>query len=173
MMSQLAAGGVGLLLALSVLGIVARRALGSRLLYAACFAVCAGLAGVALRTLLAPGGGFEMLAIPLGLPLRSTLLGLDPLSAAFAVIVNLAAAIVSAYAIGYAAHAREPQRVLPFYPAFIAGMNLVLLAQERFPSWSAGSSCRSPPGRWCSVSTAPPRTAAPRWFISSWHQAVP
>jgi len=132
MMSQLAAGGVGLLLALSVLGIVARRALGSRLLYAACFAVCAGLAGVALLTLLAPGAGFEMLAIPLGLPLRSTFLGLDPLSAAFAVIVNLAAAIVSGYAIGYAAHAREPQRVLPFYPAFIAGMNLVLLAQDAF-----------------------------------------
>src|SRR5712671_1708224 len=132
MMSQLAAGGVGLLLALSVLGIVARRALGSRLLYAACFAVCAGLAGVALLTLLAPGGGFEMLAIPLGLPLRRTFLGLDPLSAAFAVIVNLAAAIVSGYAIGYAAHAREPQRVLPFYPAFIAGMNLVLLAQDAF-----------------------------------------
>jgi len=84
MMSQLAASGVGLLLALSVLGIFARRALGSRLLYAACFAVCAGLAGVALLTLLAPGAGFEMLAIPLGLPLRSTFLGLDPLSAAFA-----------------------------------------------------------------------------------------
>src|SRR5438094_3509757 len=132
MMSQLAASGVGLLLALSVLGIVARRALGSRLLYAACFAVCAGLAGVALLTLLAPGAGFEMLAIPLGLPLRRTFLGLDPLSAAFAVIVNLAAAVVSGYAIGYGAHAREPQRVVPFYPAFIAGMNLVLLAQDAF-----------------------------------------
>jgi len=30
---------------------------------------------VALLTLLAPGGGFEMLAIPLGLPLRRTFLG--------------------------------------------------------------------------------------------------
>jgi hydrogenase-4 component B len=132
MMSQLAASGVGLLLALSVLGIFARRALGSRLLYAACMAVCAGLAGVALLTLLAPGGGFEMVALPIGLPLGHTLLGLDPLSAAFAVIVNLATAIVSGYAIGYAARAREPQRVLPFYPAFIAGMNLVLLAQDAF-----------------------------------------
>src|SRR6266853_1031380 len=131
-MSQLAASGVGLLLALSVVGIFARRALGSRLLYAACLAVCAGLAGVALLTLLAPGGGFDMLELPIGLPLGHTFLGLDPLSAAFAVIVNLAAAIVSGYAIGYAAHAREPQRVLPFYPAFIAGMNLVLLAQDAF-----------------------------------------
>ena len=69
---------------------------------------------------------------PLGLPLGRTLLGFDPLSAAFAVIVNVATAIVSGYAIGYGAHAREPQRVVPFYPAFIAGMNLVLLAQDAF-----------------------------------------
>ena len=44
----------------------------------------------------------------------------------------MATAIVSGYAIGYGAHAREPQRVVPFYPAFIAGMNLVLLAQDAF-----------------------------------------
>jgi formate hydrogenlyase subunit 3/multisubunit Na+/H+ antiporter MnhD subunit len=131
-LSQLAASGVGLLLALSVLGIFARRAPGSRIIYAACMLVCAGLAAVALSTLLAPGGGFEMVEIPAGLPLGHTFLGLDPLSAAFAVIINLAASIVSGYAIGYAAHAREPQRVLPFYPAFIAGMNLVLLAQDAF-----------------------------------------
>ena len=50
-LSQLAASGVGLLLALSVFGIfAARRAPGSRLIYAACSAVCAGLAGVALIT---------------------------------------------------------------------------------------------------------------------------
>jgi len=132
-LSQLAASGVGLLLALSVLGIfAARRALGTRLVYAACAAVCAALAGVALLGLLAPGAGLESVEIPVGLPLGRTFLGLDPLSAAFAVIVNLAAAIVSGYAIGYGAHAREPQRVVPFYPAFIAGMNLVLLAQDAF-----------------------------------------
>ena len=132
-MSQLAASGVGLLLALSVLGIfAARRALGTRLVYAACAAVCAALAGVALLGLLAPGAGLESVEIPVGLPLGRTVLGLDPLSAAFAVIVNLAAAIVSGYAIGYGAHAREPLRVVPFYPAFIAGMNLVLLAQDAF-----------------------------------------
>jgi len=132
-LSQLAASGVGLLLALSVLGIfAARRALGTRLVYAACAAVCAALAGVALLGLLAPGAGLESVEIPVGLPLGRTVLGLDPLSAAFAVIVNLAAAIVSGYAIGYGAHAREPLRVVPFYPAFIAGMNLVLLAQDAF-----------------------------------------
>jgi len=132
-LSELAARGVGLLLALSVLGIfAARRALGTRLIYAACAVVCAALAGVALLGLLAPGAGLERVEIPVGLPLGHTFLGLDALSAAFAVIVNLAAAIVSGYAIGYGAHAREPLRVVPFYPAFIAGMNLVLLAQDAF-----------------------------------------
>src|ERR1700686_2510943 len=132
-LSQLAARGVGALLALPVIGIfAARRALGSRLIYAACMLVCAGLAGVALIALLAPAARLEPVEIPIGLPLARTFLGLDPLSAAFAVIVNLAAAIVSGYAIGYGAHAREPQRIVPFYPAFIAGMNLVLLAQDAF-----------------------------------------
>jgi len=132
-LSQLAASGVGVLLALPVFGIfAARRAPGSRLIYAACAAVCAGLAGVALITLLAPAARLEPVEIPIGLPLARTFLGLDPLSAAFAVIINLAASIVSGYAIGYGAHAREPQRIVPFYPAFIAGMNLVLLAQDAF-----------------------------------------
>ena len=132
-LSQLAASGVGVLLALPVFGIfAARRALGSRLIYAACLAVCAGLAGVALITLLAPAARLEPVEIPIGLPFARTFLGLDPLSAAFAVIINLAASIVSGYAIGYGAHAREPQRIVPFYPAFIAGMNLVLLAQDAF-----------------------------------------
>jgi len=132
-LSQLAASGIGLLLALAPLGIIAaRRPLGSRLTYAACMLICSGLAAVALIALLAPGPRIESIEIPVGLPLGRTLLGFDPLSAAFAVIINVAAAIVSGYAIGYGSHAREPQRVVPFYPAFIAGMNLVLLAQDAF-----------------------------------------
>jgi formate hydrogenlyase subunit 3/multisubunit Na+/H+ antiporter MnhD subunit len=66
------------------------------------------------------------------LPLGQTALGLDALSAAFVVIVNVTSAIVSVGAIGYGAHARDPRRVVPFYPAFIGAMNLVLLAQDAF-----------------------------------------
>ena len=132
-LSQLAASGVGLLLALAAIGIfAARRPLGSRLTYAACMLICSGLAGVALMALLTPDPRLESIQIPLGLPLGRTLLGFDPLSAAFAVIINVATAIVSGYAIGYGAHAREPLRIVPFYPAFIAGMNLVLFAQDAF-----------------------------------------
>jgi hydrogenase-4 component B len=132
-LSQLAASGVALLLALAAIGVfAARRPLGCRLTYAGCMLICCGLAGVALFALLAPHGRLESIEIPLGLPLGRTLLGFDPLSAAFVVIINIATAIVSGYAIGYGAHARESERVVPFYPAFVAGMNLVLLAQDAF-----------------------------------------
>src|ERR1700747_1894686 len=122
LLSELAAGGVGVLLGLSALAIfIARARHGGRLIYGAC-ALTSG----------APAAQVCALRLAVGLPLGRTLLGFDPLSAAFAVIINIAITIVSGYAIGYGAHAREPQRVLPFYPAFIAGMNLVLLARDAF-----------------------------------------
>ena len=34
--------------------------------------------------------------------------------------------------IGYGRHEHAPQRVLPFFPAFLAGMNLVVLADDAF-----------------------------------------
>ena len=132
-MNQLATSCVGLLLLLAVVGIlVARSRYGGRFIYGACALTCAAITGVALVQLLGPASGPRAIELAVGLPLGRTLLGYDPLSAAFAVIINVANTIVSAYAIGYGAHAREPQRVLPFYPAFIAGMNLVLLAQDAF-----------------------------------------
>jgi formate hydrogenlyase subunit 3/multisubunit Na+/H+ antiporter MnhD subunit len=133
LLNQLAAYGVGLLLLLAALGIlVCRRSFGIRFIYASCALVCSALVCVALWALLAPGQGLEAVEIPIGVPLGRTWLALDPLSAAFAVIVNLTTAIVSFYAIGHGTHAAEPQRVVPFYPAFVAAMNIVLLAQDAF-----------------------------------------
>jgi formate hydrogenlyase subunit 3/multisubunit Na+/H+ antiporter MnhD subunit len=131
--SELAAAGVAALLLLAVLAILVspyRR--GTRLIYGACALVSGALAITALASLIAPGGPPGALRLAVGLPLGHTLLGLDPLSAAFTVVINVATAIVSAFAIGYGEHAREPRRVVPFYPAFIAGMNLVLLARDAF-----------------------------------------
>src|SRR5258708_6109868 len=131
--SELAAGCVGALLLLSGLAIlVSRHRRGTQLIYGACALVSGALAITALVSLVAPGGPLAAIQLAVGLPLGRTLLGLDPLSAAFAVVINVATTIVSAYAIGYGARAREPQRVVPFYPAFIAGMNLVLLARDAF-----------------------------------------
>ena len=131
--NELAAAGVGGLLVLGALGIpAARSVLATRLVYASCMLVCAGLAAIGLAALQVPDSPPAALELSVGLPLGRTQLGLDALSAAFAVIVNLVSALVSGYAIGYGVHAREPQRVVPFYPAFVGGMNLVLLAQDAF-----------------------------------------
>lgn len=131
-LSELAAGGVGLLLCLSALAIlIARGRRGSALIYGACALVSAALAFIALRSLLAVGAP-ATLQLAVGLPLGRTLLGYDPLGAVFALIINVTITVVSVYAIGHGAHAREPRRVVPFYPAFVAGMNLVLLARDAF-----------------------------------------
>ncbi len=125
-----------LVLALLVAGACAvaapRSAFSSRALYATCALLCGLLAALALGRLLDATAAETPIRLPLGLPFGRTLLGFDALSAAFAVVVNGVTAIVSWYAIGYGTHAPEPRRVLPFYPVFIAGMNVVLLANDAF-----------------------------------------
>ncbi len=70
--------------------------------------------------------------LPLGLPWLGAHLRLDALAAFFLVVLGLGGALTSLYAIGYGRHEREPQRVLPFYPAFLGAMALVLLAADAF-----------------------------------------
>ena len=70
--------------------------------------------------------------LPLGLPWLGAHFRIDMLSAFFLVVVNLGSAVASIYAIGYGRHEQAPHRVLPFYPAFLAGMNLVVLADDAF-----------------------------------------
>src|SRR5205823_1005853 len=45
---------------------------------------------------------------------------------------SLGAPGASLYGLGYGQHEAAPERVLPFFPAFLAGMNLVLLADDAF-----------------------------------------
>ena len=47
-------------------------------------------------------------------------------------MVNLGGAAASLYALGYGKHEQSPQRVLPFYPLFLAAMNLVTVADDAF-----------------------------------------
>ncbi len=47
-------------------------------------------------------------------------------------MVNLGGAAASLFALGYGRHEHSPQRVLPFYPAYLAAMNLVVLADDAF-----------------------------------------
>src|SRR5204862_3468470 len=70
--------------------------------------------------------------LPLGLPWLGAHFRVDMLSAFFLVVVNLGSAAAGVYAIGYGRHEQARHRVLPFYPAFLAGMNLVVLADDAF-----------------------------------------
>ena len=88
------------------------------------------------------GPGLLQASSSLGLPWLGSHFRVDPLSAFFLALINLGGATASLYAVGYGQHEEAPGRVLPFYPAFLAGMNLVLLADDAFTfllSWEVMS----------------------------------
>src|ERR1019366_9952344 len=70
--------------------------------------------------------------LPLGLPWLGAHFRIDALAAFFLVVVNLGGAAASLFALGYGRHEHSPQRVLPFYPAYLAAMNLVVMADVAF-----------------------------------------
>ncbi|MBM3571767.1 MAG: hydrogenase 4 subunit B, partial [Alphaproteobacteria bacterium] len=72
------------------------------------------------------------LTLPLGLPWIQIHLSLDTLSAFFALLLNLAAGLISLFALGYGRHDDEPRRIQPLYPAYLGAMNLVLVAADAF-----------------------------------------
>ena len=78
------------------------------------------------------GSATELLTLPIGLPWLGAHFRLDPLASFFVIVADLGAAAASLYAIGYGRHEPAPHRVLPFFPLFIAGMNLVVLADDAF-----------------------------------------
>lgn len=132
-LNQFAVAQVAALLVLGALAPwIAKRTMATAVVYGVCALLALAQSGTALLSLLATTGPVAVVELPVGLPMQSTLLGWDRLGAVFAVLVNGVTAIVSVYAIGYGRHEPEPARVLPFYPAFLAGMNLVLLANDAF-----------------------------------------
>ncbi|HTW36790.1 MAG TPA: hydrogenase 4 subunit B [Rhizomicrobium sp.] len=123
---------IALLLALSVVAMsLERRSAATPVIYGASLLTSVLLLSAGLLHLLdgsAPAGS----TLPLGLPWIGARFRVDPLSSFFLVIVNLGAAAASFCGIGHGRHEQAPQRVLPFYPAFLAGMNLVVLADDAF-----------------------------------------
>ncbi|MGB5064818.1 MAG: proton-conducting transporter membrane subunit, partial [Candidatus Competibacter sp.] len=126
---------LGLVMALLAVGFYAitasRRASCTRQVYGASLVVCGVLLGMALTHLLSASAP-TTLTLPLGLPWLGAHFRLDALSAFFLIVINLGGAVASLFALGYGQHEQAPERVLPFYPAFLAGMNLVLLADDAF-----------------------------------------
>ncbi|HET7447133.1 MAG TPA: hydrogenase 4 subunit B, partial [Methyloceanibacter sp.] len=94
--------------------------------------VIAGTALVATLGTLIRQSTTETSILPVGLPWLGAHFRLDTLSAFFLVVVNLGAAAASLYALGYGRHEVAAQRVLPFYPLFLAGMTLVVIADDAF-----------------------------------------
>jgi hydrogenase-4 component B len=92
----------------------------------------AALAIATLRLLSASTSPVPVLTLPLGLPWLGANFRFDGLAAFFLVVVNLGGAAASLYGLGYGRHESAPHRVLPFFPAFLAGMNLVVLADDAF-----------------------------------------
>jgi formate hydrogenlyase subunit 3/multisubunit Na+/H+ antiporter MnhD subunit len=123
--------GVAALLGLAPIAVLVRgdkRA--TALTYGASLIIAALLAAIGLVSLL--GGAASAVKLPVGLPWIGAHFRLDALSSFFLFVINLGGAVASLYALGYGRHEEAPRRVLPFYPAFLAGMNLVVLANDAF-----------------------------------------
>jgi hydrogenase-4 component B len=122
LLGVLALFGTGLLGAIR-----ARAADGRPMVYGASLVLCAALLLTGLFSLFAPE---TTLTLPLGLPWIGTHFRLDALAAFFLIVVNLGGAGASLFALGNGRHETVPERVLPFYPVFLAGLNLVVVADD-------------------------------------------
>jgi len=111
---------------------MARHRSATTLVYGVALCACVialAMAGWSLLTLNSLG---QALTLPVGLPWLGAHFRIDALAAFFLLVVNLGGATASLYGLGYGRHEETPGRVLPFYPAFLAGMNLVVLADDAF-----------------------------------------
>jgi hydrogenase-4 component B len=121
------------LLGIAGLAIVLSRAKSSTaIVYSVTMAVSLVALFGAIRCLLGDVLSISGLTLPIGLPWLGAHFRLDALAAFFLVVVNLGGASASLYGLGYGHHDPAPHRVLPFFPAFLAGMNLVVLADDAF-----------------------------------------
>lgn len=97
------------------------------------YGLSGGLCAALFLVAVAPRGADALMTtLPLGVPWIGMHFRLDPLSGFFLAVVSLGGAAASAYAIGYGAHEKDPMRVLPFFPTFIAAMSAVVLADDAF-----------------------------------------
>jgi len=119
---------------LAIAGLAAatgRSAVATPVVYGVSLATSA-VAGITALVHLVSESDAAQLTLPLGLPWLGAHFRVDALAAFFLFVVNLGAAAASLFALGYGRHEHAPIRVLPFYPAFLAGMNLVVLADDAF-----------------------------------------
>ena len=139
---EIALWSVATFLATAVLAAFRSHAASTRILvYSACLVVsCIGFLAAIAHSL---SGDLPATAnLPLGIPWIGAHFRVDALAGFFLVVVNLGGAAASLSGLGYGRHEQAPHRVLPFFPAFLAGMNLVVLADDAFTfllSWESMS----------------------------------
>ena len=125
--------GVAALMALVPVAIaLGRSPRGGVVIYGASMVIAVALCAIALMNLFDVSGRSSTTILPLGLPWLGAHFRIDALAAFFLVVVNLGGATASLFALGYGRHEHSPQRVLPFYPAYLAAMNLVVMADDAF-----------------------------------------
>jgi hydrogenase-4 component B len=100
--------------------------------YGICLIASSALLVIAVLALLGIARTPSTAILPLGIPWLGARFRLDALSAFFLAVVALGAAAASLFALGYGRHEAAPRRVLPFYPSFLAGMCIVVLADDAF-----------------------------------------
>ena len=133
---------IAFLFAMAVAGAAAKRLpQASTVVYGGTAGACA-LIALWAAVGLAGGGPDAALVLPVGLPWIQAHLRADALSAVFLIVVNLGGITASLFGWGYErAHhdshgssqgGSQDGPVLPLYPLFLAGMNMVLIAADAF-----------------------------------------
>ena len=118
--------GVAALLALAPIAVALNASpRASNVIYGACLVITLAICTIGIICLF--GRATLPVTLPLGLPWLGAHFRIDALAAFFLIVVNLGSAAASLFALGYGQHEHAPERVLPFYPAYLAGMNLVVL----------------------------------------------
>ena len=121
----------GLLVLAALALLIGRSKWGRGVVYGGSLLICAMGSAVALWQLVS-GAAVPALTLPFGLPWLGAHFRLDALSAFFLLVVNLGGATASLFALGYGRDEHAPMRILPFYPVFLAGMNLVIIADDAY-----------------------------------------
>ncbi len=129
-----------LLILLGAIGLYALTALASGLLHRSRNALALVYPASLLAAILAAGADLwallanrhESITLPMGLPVIGLHLDFDALAAFFGLIINGGVAAAAIYGLGLSRDQDLSPRIEPFFAAFAAAMNLVLLAGDAF-----------------------------------------